>query len=79
MRTLIDEYTGGCLAIRLAQKTGERYEVIEAVADAMLFRGIPENIVRTKLGPPLAPCVTEYPASRRLRQQALPKHFMICV
>ena len=43
MLTLIDEYTRECLAIRVARRLG-RYEVIEALADVMLFRGIPENI-----------------------------------
>ena len=43
MLTLIDEYTRESLAIRVARKLG-RYEVIEALADVMLFRGIPENI-----------------------------------
>ena len=43
MLTLIDEFTRECLAIRVARRLG-RYEVIETVADVMLFRGIPENI-----------------------------------
>ncbi len=43
MLTLIDEYTRECLAIRVARRLG-RYEVIETLADVMLFRGIPENI-----------------------------------
>lgn len=43
MLTLIDEYTRECLAIRVARRLG-RYEVIEALADVMLLRGIPENI-----------------------------------
>ena len=43
MLTLIDEFTRECLAIRVARRLG-RYEVIEALADVMLFRGIPENI-----------------------------------
>ncbi len=43
MLTLIDEYTRECLAIRVARRLG-RYEVIEALGDVMLFRGIPENI-----------------------------------
>jgi putative transposase len=43
MLTLIDEYTRECLAIRVARRLG-RYEVIEALADVMLYRGIPENI-----------------------------------
>jgi len=43
MLTLIDEFTRECLAIRLARRLG-RYEVIEALADVMLFRGIPQNI-----------------------------------
>jgi putative transposase len=37
------------LAIRVARRLG-RYEVIEAVADVMLYRGIPENI-RSDNGP----------------------------
>jgi len=43
MLTLVDEYTRECLAIRVARRLG-RYEVIEALADVMLFRGIPENV-----------------------------------
>jgi hypothetical protein len=46
MLTLIDEYTRECLAIRVARRLG-RYEVIEALADVMLFRRIPENIRST--------------------------------
>jgi len=46
---LIDEYTRECLAIRVARRFG-RYEVIEAPADVMLFRGIPENF-RSDNGP----------------------------
>ena len=49
MLTLIDEYTRECLAIRVARRLG-RYEVIEALADVMLFRGIPENM-RSDNGP----------------------------
>ena len=49
MLTLIDECTRECLAIRGARRLG-RYEVIEALADVMLFRGIPENI-RSDNGP----------------------------
>ena len=49
MLTLIDEYTRECLAIRVARRLG-RYEVIEALADVMLHRGIPENI-RSDNGP----------------------------
>jgi putative transposase len=51
MLTLIDEYTRECLAIRVARRLG-RYEVIEALADVMLFRGIPEHI-RSDNGPEL--------------------------
>jgi transposase InsO family protein len=49
MLTLIDEYTRECLAIRVARRLG-RYQVIEALADVMLFRGVPEN-VRSDNGP----------------------------
>ena len=49
MLTLIDEYTRESLAIRVARRLG-RWEVIEALADVMLFRGIPENI-RSDNGP----------------------------
>ena len=49
MLTLIDEYTRECLAIDVARRLG-RYEVIEALADVMLFRGIPEHI-RSDNGP----------------------------
>ena len=43
MLTLLDEYTRECLAIRVARRLG-RYEVIETLADVMLFRGVPEHI-----------------------------------
>jgi transposase InsO family protein len=46
---MIDEYTPECLAIRVARRLG-RYEVIEALAHVMLYRGIPENI-RSDNGP----------------------------
>ena len=49
MLTMIDEYAWECLAIRVARRLGT-YEVIEALADVMLFRGIPESI-RTDNGP----------------------------
>jgi putative transposase len=49
MLTLIDEYTREYLAMRVARRLG-RYEVIEALADVMLYRGIPENI-RSDNGP----------------------------
>ena len=49
MLTLIDEYTRESLAIRVARRLG-RYQVIETLADVMLFRGIPENI-RSDNGP----------------------------
>jgi hypothetical protein len=43
MLTMIDEYTRECLAIRVARRF-RSYEVIEALADVMLWRGVPENI-----------------------------------
>jgi transposase InsO family protein len=49
MLTMIDEYTRECLAIRVARRLGS-YEVIEALADVMLGRGVPENI-RSDNGP----------------------------
>jgi putative transposase len=49
MLTLIDEYTRECLAIGVARRLG-RYEVIEALADVMLCRGVPEHI-RSDNGP----------------------------
>ena len=49
MLTLIDEFTRECLAIRVARRLG-KYEVIETLADVMLFRGIPESI-RSDNGP----------------------------
>jgi transposase InsO family protein len=49
MLTLIDEYTRECLAIRVARRLG-RYEVIEALAEVMLGRGVPEHI-RSDNGP----------------------------
>jgi putative transposase len=49
MLTLMDEYTRECLAIRVARRL-KRYEVIEALADVMVFRGTPEHI-RSDNGP----------------------------
>jgi len=49
MLNLIDEYTRECLAIRVARRLGS-YEVIEALADVMVWRGTPENI-RSDNGP----------------------------
>src|SRR6202049_304376 len=49
MLTLIDEYTRECLAIRVARRLSS-YEVIETLADVMLWRGIPEHI-RSDNGP----------------------------
>ena len=49
MLTMIDEYTRECLAIRVARRL-RSYEVIEALADVMLRRGVPENI-RSDNGP----------------------------
>ena len=43
MLTLIDEYTRECLAIRVARRL-RSYEVIEALAELMLWRGTPEHI-----------------------------------
>lgn len=49
MMTLIDECTRECLAIRVARRlTG--IHVVETLADAMLWRGIPEHI-RSDNGP----------------------------
>jgi putative transposase len=49
MLTMIDEYSRECLAIRVARRL-RSYEVIEALADVMLRRGVPENI-RSDNGP----------------------------
>lgn len=46
---LIDEYTRECLAIRVARRLGN-YEVIETLAEVMVWRGIPEHI-RSDNGP----------------------------
>jgi len=46
---LIDEYTRECLAIQVARRLGS-YEVIETLADVMVWRGIPEHI-RSDNGP----------------------------
>ena len=47
---LIDEYTRECLAIRVARGKLGSNEVIETLADVMLWRGIPEHI-RSDNGP----------------------------
>jgi putative transposase len=49
LMTLIDEYTRECLAIRVARRINS-FGVIEALADVMLHRGIPEHI-RSDNGP----------------------------
>ena len=46
---LLDEYTRECLAIRVARRLGS-YEVIETLAEVMVWRGIPEHI-RSDNGP----------------------------
>ena len=46
---LIDEYTRECLAIRVARRLAS-LEVIETLADVMLWRGVPEYI-RSDNGP----------------------------
>lgn len=50
---LIGEYTRDCLAIRAARRLGS-YEVMETLADVMLWRGIPEHI-RSNNGPEFVP------------------------
>ena len=47
--TLIDEYTRECLAIQVSRRIGAQ-EVIEALADVMLVRGVPEHL-RSDNGP----------------------------
>ena len=49
--TLMDEYTPECLAIRVARRLGS-HEVLETVADVMLWPGIPEPM-RSDHGPEL--------------------------
>ena len=46
---LIEVYTRECLAIRVARRLGS-YEVIETLADVMVWRGIPKHI-RSDNGP----------------------------
>lgn len=41
--TLIDEFTRECLAIRVARRINS-FGVLEAMADVMLSRGVPEHI-----------------------------------
>jgi len=43
LMTLIDEFTRECLAIRVARRINS-FGVIEALADVMLVRGVPEHI-----------------------------------
>jgi transposase InsO family protein len=47
--TLIDEYTRECLAIRVARRLGSQ-DVIETLAEVMVWRGIPEHL-RSDNGP----------------------------
>jgi putative transposase len=49
MLTMIDPFARECLAIRMERRLG-RSEVMEALEDVMLFRGVPENI-RSDTGP----------------------------
>jgi putative transposase len=49
MLVLLDDYTRECFAIRVARWLGSN-EVIETLAEAILWRGIPENI-RSDNGP----------------------------
>lgn len=49
LMTLIDEFTRGCLAIRVARRINGM-GVIEAMADAMIVHGVPEHI-RSDNGP----------------------------
>ena len=46
---LIDEYTRECLAIRAARRRGSQ-EVLETLAEVMVWRGIPEHL-RSDNGP----------------------------
>ena len=48
-RTLIDEYTRRCLALRVARRLNS-YDLIETLADVMLEHGVPEHI-RSDNGP----------------------------
>jgi hypothetical protein len=41
--TLVDEFTRGCLAIRVARRINS-FGVLETMADVMLMRGVPEHI-----------------------------------
>ena len=47
--TLIDEFTRECLAIRVGRRLGSQ-EVIETLAEVMVWRGIPEHL-RSDNGP----------------------------
>ena len=47
--TLIDEFTRECLAIRVARRINS-FGVLEAMADVMLVRGVPDHI-RSDNGP----------------------------
>ena len=49
MLTVVDEYTRECLAIIVARRLNSQ-DVIEALADLMLERGVPEH-VRSDNGP----------------------------
>ena len=49
LMTLIDEFTRECLAIRVARRINS-FGVLEAMADVMVMRGVPEHI-RSDNGP----------------------------
>ena len=46
---LIDEYTRECLVLRVARRLGSM-QVIEALVDVMLVRGIPEHLISNRQG-----------------------------
>ena len=64
--TLIDEYTRECLALRVARRLGS-LDVMDAVADVMLMRGIPAHL-RSDNGPEfIAACVRQWLAALGVR------------
>jgi putative transposase len=65
--TLIDEFTRKCLAIRIARRINA-IGVIETLADAMLFEGMPAYI-RSDNGPEMVAKVAQTVAIRARHEE----------
>ena len=61
MLNVVDEFTGECLAIRVARELGSA-EVIDVLADLFIMYGTPGHI-RSDSGPAVYPPATDHPSS----------------